>query len=123
MADFATVDDVNGRLIGRDLTDAERAKVPAYLADASAMMRSRFPNLDTDDNPNAVGVCCAMVLRVVGNPDGKRQETIDDYSYLIDSSRSAGELYITEHEAELLRPQQRSRSAFSIVPTAPVESA
>jgi hypothetical protein len=117
VADFATVEDLRGRLLGRDLTADEETKAPALLADASAIMRARFPSLDTSTPPTAVGVCCAMVLRVLKNPDGKRSETIDDYSYTIDSARSAGELYLTEQEAAQLRPAPRT--AFSITPLAP----
>lgn len=114
MADFATVDDLRGRLLGRDLTADEETKAPVLLADASAIMRGRFPTLDTATPDTAVGVCCAMVLRVLQNPQGKRTEAIDDYSYTIDSARSAGELYLTEAEVEQLRPAPRT--AFSIVP-------
>lgn len=120
MTDFATVDDVNSRLLGRDLTDEERAKVPFLLADASAIMREAVPGLDLPPGPpaTAVAVCCAMVLRVIQNPEGKRSEQIDDYSYTIDSARSAGQLYLTEEERAMLRPPRSS--AFTIVPGAPV---
>ncbi|WP_329177813.1 Gp19/Gp15/Gp42 family protein [Streptomyces sp. NBC_01477] len=118
MADFATVDDVNGRLIGRDLTDGERVKIPALLADASAKMRERVPDIDTRQPDTAKGVCCAMVLRVVLNPEGKRQQSVDDYSYTTDSARSSGELYLTPQELADLRPAVGGR-AFSIVPGSP----
>lgn len=114
MADFATVDDLRARLLGRDLTPDEVTKAPALLADASAIMRGRFPALDLATPGTAVGVCCAMVLRVLQNPQGKRSEAIDDYSYTIDSARSAGELYLTEQEAAQLRGS--ARTSFSIVP-------
>jgi hypothetical protein len=72
VVDFATVDDVNDRLLGRDLTAAERAKVPALLADASAIMRREVPGLDNPAPPDtAAGVCCAMVLRVGHQPRGE----------------------------------------------------
>ncbi|WP_435173295.1 Gp19/Gp15/Gp42 family protein [Actinacidiphila sp. bgisy145] len=115
MADFATVDDLAGRLIGRDLTDDERAKAPALLADASAIMREQVPDIDTRQPATAVGVCCAMVLRVVLNPEGKRQQSIDDYSYTTDSARSSGELYLSDQERAQLQPAVGGR-AFSIVP-------
>lgn len=121
MADFATVDDVNARLLGRDLTTAEQAKVPNLLADASAIMRREVPGLDDPAPPEtAVGVCCAMVLRVVTNPEGKRQQSIDDYSYTTDSARSTGLLYLSVDERELLQPKTSAAScAFSITPAAP----
>lgn len=121
MADFATVDDVNDRLLGRDLTAAERAKVPTLIADASAIMRREVPGVDDPAPPaTAVGVCCAMVLRVVTNPVGKRQEQVDDYSYTVDSSRSTGNLYLSDEERDLLDPRTTAGSkSFSITPTAP----
>ncbi|WNI16619.1 hypothetical protein [Actinacidiphila sp. ITFR-21] len=121
MSDFATVDDVNNRLIGRDLTDTERTKVAVRISDASAIMRREVPGLDDPEPPEtAVGVCCAMVLRVVLNPEGKRQQSIDDYSYTTDSSRSTGELYLSDGERELLQPSTGPASrAFSITPAAP----
>ncbi|WP_333770940.1 hypothetical protein [Streptomyces sp. IBSBF 2435] len=120
MADFATADDVNARLLGRDLTAAERAKVPNLLADASAIMRREVPGLDQPAPPaTALGVCCAMVLRVVTNPEGKRQQSIDDYSYTTDSARSTGLLYLSDAERDLLQPNTSTASgAFSITPTA-----
>lgn len=117
VADFATVEDLRGRLLGRDLTADEAAKAPALLADASAIMRGRFPTLDTTTPATAVGVCCAMVLRVLQNPAGLRSQTIDDYSYTIDSARSAGVLYLSDQEAAQL--QGAARTAFSITPGAP----
>lgn len=118
MPDFATVEDLNSRFIERDLTDAERAKAPAHLADASAIMRDRFPYLASGTPPEtARTVCCAMVLRVLRNPGGVREEQVDDYRYVRDTQLSAGQLYLTGEEAEMLRPV--GRSAFSIVPGAP----
>lgn len=118
MADFATVEDLRARLLGRDLTPDEEAKAPALLADATAIIQARFPQLDpATPPPSAVGVCCAMVLRVLRNPAGLRTEAIDDYSYTIDSSRSTGELHLTEQEARTLRATLGA--AFSIVPGVP----
>ncbi|MGK4583479.1 Gp19/Gp15/Gp42 family protein [Kitasatospora sp. HPMI-4] len=114
---LATTADLADRL-GRDLTDAETRQATALLTDASAIIIDRFPQYATSPTAASTAVCAAMVLRVLRNPDGKRSEQIDDYSYTIDSARSAGELYLTEHEAATLRPVRTS--AFSIVPSAPV---
>jgi hypothetical protein len=80
-------------------------------------MRERLPALEIVTPATAVAVCCAMVLRVLLNPEGKRSEAIDDYSYTIDSSRSTGELYMTDNELAMLRPPRTT--SFSIVPGAP----
>lgn len=57
-----------------------------------------------------------MVLRVLRNPDGKREEAVDDYRYVIDSSRSTGEVYLSVSEAAEIAAALRPRrgSAFSI---------
>lgn len=116
MADLATLADLADRL-GRDLTDAETRQATAWLHDATAIILDRFPRYATAPTQSSTSVCAAMVLRVLKNPDGKRSETIDDYSYTIDQARSAGELYLTENELELLRTAVST--AFSIVAVMP----
>ncbi|MEU1421477.1 Gp19/Gp15/Gp42 family protein [Kitasatospora sp. NPDC005751] len=116
MADLATLADLADRL-GRDLTTTETRQAAALLHDATAIILDRFPRYATTPTDASTAVCAAMVLRVLRNPDGKRSEQIDDYSYTVDSARSAGELYLTEHEVETLRPIRTA--AFTIVPGAP----
>lgn len=117
---LATVADLADRL-GRDLTAAEERQAQPLLDDATAIITDRFPRYATTPTQASTAVCAAMVLRVLRNPDGKRSEQIDDYSYTIDSARSAGELYLTAHEIDTLTSVRTS--AFSIVPGAPaVES-
>ncbi|MER6531160.1 hypothetical protein [Streptomyces sp. NPDC001508] len=109
---LATLDDLADRL-GRDLTDSEKRRATAWLEDATALILKRFPQYETAPGAVSKKVCCAMVLRALTNPDGKRQESIDDYSYTIDSSRSRGEIYLSDEEADELRPA--GSGAFSIV--------
>jgi hypothetical protein len=113
---LATLADLADRL-GRDLAAAETRQATALLDDATAVILDRFPQYETAPTAVSTKVSCAMVLRVLRNPEGRRQESIDDYSYTIDSSRSTGEIYLSDSEAEELRPPLRS--AFSIVPGAP----
>lgn len=113
---LATLDNLADRL-GRDLTPAETRQATALLDDATAIILDRFPQYLTAPTQASIAVCSAMVLRVLRNPDGKRSEQIDDYSYTIDSARSAGELYLTAAELDTLRPIRTS--AFSIVPGTP----
>lgn len=113
---LATISNLADRL-GRDLTDTETRQATALLDDATAIILDRFPQYATTPTAASTAVCSAMVLRVLRNPEGKRSESIDDYSYTIDSARSAGELYMTENEVDTLTPIRTS--AFSIVPTAP----
>lgn len=113
---LATLIDLADRL-GRDLTATEERRATAWLDDATALILKRFPQYSTTPTDISTKVCCAMVLRVLTNPDGKRQESLDDYSYTVDSSRSTGEVYLSEEEADELRPQLKG--AFSIVQGAP----
>jgi len=114
--DLASQADLADRL-GRDLTDVEARQSAPLLQDATAIILDRFPWYGTAPTQASKSVCCAMVLRVLKNPDGLRSATIDDYSYTVDQARSAGELYLTENEIDTLTPVRTS--AFSIVPTAP----
>jgi hypothetical protein len=113
--DLATLTDLADRL-GRDLTATETRQATAWLHDATALILRRFPQYEATPTLISTKVCCAMVLRKLENPSGKRQESLDDYSYTIDSSRSRGEVYLSDEEAEELRPSMGG--AFSIVPGA-----
>jgi hypothetical protein len=108
---LATLGDLADRL-GRDLTAAEARQATAWLRDATGLILKQFPQYETAPTDISTKVCCAMVLRKLENPSGKRQEALDDYSYTIDSSRSRGEVYLSEDEADELRPP-RSK-AFGI---------
>ncbi|MEU7384017.1 Gp19/Gp15/Gp42 family protein [Streptomyces sp. NPDC042207] len=113
---LAELSDIADRL-GRDLTPEETRQATALLEDATAMILDRFPRYATEPTATSRAVCRAMVLRVLQNPQGLRQESIDDYQVTYDAARSAGELYISDTEAEMLRPL--IGAAFSITPTAP----
>jgi hypothetical protein len=113
---LATLADLADRL-GRDLTTVEARQGGALLTDATAIILDLFPQYATAPTAASTAVCAAMVLRVVRNPNGLRSEAVDDYSYTIDSARSAGELYMTDNEIDTLTPIRTS--AFSIVPLAP----
>ena len=114
---LATLTDVGNRL-GRDLTDSETRRATALLDDATDIICQAFPQYLTIPTRRATSVCAEMVARVLRNPNGLRSETIDDYSYTVDSALSAGELYMTENEEASLRPVRTS--SFSITPGAPV---
>jgi hypothetical protein len=116
MTALATLADLADRL-GRDLTAAETRQGGALLDDATAIITDRFPRYATTPTAASTAVCAAMVARVIRNPNGLRSEQIDDYSYTIDTARSAGELYLTDSEIDTLRPVRTS--AFSIVPVMP----
>jgi len=107
MSNPVTTTDLAARL-GRALTADETTQANALLADAWAILTARDATIDTRltastlDAGLVVAVVCAMVLRVLRNPDGKRQEAIDDYSWTRDTSIAAGSLYVSDDELALL---------------------
>lgn len=92
----------------RPLTAAETVVATSLIADALSILVSRRPSLTAAVTAGTVTqntldlVVSAMVLRVLRNPEGKRQESIDDYSYTRDNVVSSGALYVTDAELSLL---------------------
>jgi hypothetical protein len=103
----ATVDDLKNRSL-RPLTPAEETVGGVLVDDAWTVILSQRPSVAdrvaTDDAFRAlvVQVQCAMVLRVLRNPDGKLEEQIDDYRWRRDTATSTGALYLTDAELALL---------------------
>lgn len=127
MTNPATVQDLTDRW--RPLTSQETVNGTTFLDDAWRMLRRKFraqvPDLasqitaDQDLNAEVVRVLCTAVLRVMKNPDGKRSESIDDYTWQRDQSVSAGLLYISDEElADILPGAIISGRAWSIDPLA-----
>ncbi|WP_431903644.1 hypothetical protein [Nonomuraea sp. bgisy101] len=125
MATFATLQQFKDRF-ERPLTVAEETRVGALLEDAADIIRAQVPGL-VDPGPSlAVGVSCAMVARVIRNPEGKVTEQIgDDYGFRRDDAVASGELHLTEVERDDLiaavNPATAS-GAFTITPVYPATS-
>ncbi|GAA4934069.1 hypothetical protein HD597_010085 [Nonomuraea thailandensis] len=122
---FATFEQFQTRF-ERTLASAQEPRVTALLEDASAIMSGRVPQLlDADPVPQiAVSVCCAMVARVVRNPEGKfREDYGGDYEFQRDASQASGELELTENEYDDLVAAVSGAAAagrsFSIAPLYP----
>lgn len=120
MANPASTDDLASRW--RPLSDQEETNAEVFLDDAWRMLKRRLSGLETriaadttgDLEPEAVRVICTAVLRVMKNPDGLRQESIDDYSWQRDQAVSAGLLYFGDEELESLAVDPSvSSGAFS----------
>lgn len=119
----ATSTDLAARSL-RTLSSDELTWGTTKLDDAWNIIITRLPSVDVrmDANPLpsfvsiVVQVECAMVLRVLNNPDGKLQETLDDYSYRLDAAVSTGALYLSDAEATLLGSSGGSEVAFTIKP-------
>lgn len=118
---YAQASDVAARL-GRALSTAETAWVPSLLDDVEAMITARIPDLadqigatpPTVDQATVIRVEAWAVVRFLKNPDGKLQESIDDYSFTRDRAVSAGILGITDEEWDQILPSAGTSSAFTI---------
>lgn len=92
----------------RTLTSAEQALADVLLEDSWLELTSRLPTLSARMDagsimsPLVVRVLATMVLRVMRNPDGKVQESIDDYAYRRADAVADGVLYPTSSELRLL---------------------
>lgn len=108
MASPAVIEDLTARSF-RPLTDAEQTVGVTLLDDAWTLIVSQRPQAEVRVDSGDYGfrslviqVQCAMVLRVLRNPDGKLEEQIDDYRWRRDSVTSSGALYLTDAELALL---------------------
>jgi hypothetical protein len=110
---FASVNDVQARS-PQPLDADQQARAAVLLADASAIIRTRVPEMPQPPPDTAVGVVATAVLRALANPaDGLTNETVGEVSRT--AAHAGGGLYFTEDELELLRPVPPTPSrAFSI---------
>ena len=122
MASPATVTDLSNRSL-RTLTSAQVTVGGFLLDDAWSVIGAKLPSaIDRVTTGTAfkalvVQVQCAMVLRVLNNPDGKFEESSDDYSYRRDQAVSTGMLYLSDAEETLLGAGDGvSDGAFTIKP-------
>lgn len=119
MADLATVADVESRW--RPLTAEQLPVALALLGDASRVLRARQPDLDTRiaagtlDGQLVAGVVARAVLRVLRNPDGKVQESIDDYAFRRADAVADGLLYVDPGDLALVGDDSPG-AAFGITP-------
>jgi hypothetical protein len=96
----------------RPLTERETINADALLEDAWALLTgpNKRPTLEADmaagtvASGNVVRVVSAMVLRVLKNPEGKLEESIDDYRYRRDALVSSGALHVTADELADITP-------------------
>jgi hypothetical protein len=121
MVNPATVSDLEARwLRPKPLTESERRVAQEYLDDAwEAILLPRRLTLPAQMLAGEVAertvrrVLCAMVLRVFMNPEGKSEESIDDYRYRRDAAVASGELYVSDGELADVTPiasRAKSRS-------------
>lgn len=130
----ATVTDVASRSL-RALTTVETTWAGVALEDAFAQIVQQVPDVDTRLTTEPVDlsfkrlvvqVQVAMVLRVLKNPDGVLEQSIDDYRRRLDAAVSSGALYLSAAERDLLLSAAGSPSqsaGFTIRPWAHVVAA
>ena len=106
-APFATTDDVNAL---RPLDADERAVAEVLLVYGAPLIRKKQPDIDariangTLDPLLAQLVAVQMVIRVLRNLDGVRQETIGPSSITYDMSQAVGQLVVTDDDLATLAP-------------------
>ena len=104
----ATVADIEARW--RPLSAQETTNAETFIGDAWWLLLGRRPTLEADmvagtvSTGNVVRVIAAIVLRLLKNPDGKMEESIDDYRYRRDALVSSGALYVSDDELADLTP-------------------
>lgn len=121
MPNPATIADIEARwrpLVGNETTNAD-----AFLGDAWAELLSRRPNLEDDveagtvSNDNVIRVVATMALRVLRNPEGWAQESVDDWSGRRNDLVADGILRVTPDELAAVTPgRARRRSIRLVVP-------
>ena len=122
----ATSADLQARSF-RTLTPDELAVGATLLGDAWSIVVSARPSVaerldklppDLMFKSLVVQTLCAMVLRVLSNPEGKLEERQDDYQYRLDSAVSSGALYLSDAElARLSEGDDDSSGAWTIGPS------
>ncbi|ONI86927.1 hypothetical protein ALI144C_09740 [Actinosynnema sp. ALI-1.44] len=101
------------------LNAEQLSRAAVLIADASAIVYAKVPDLSQPPPATAVGVICTAVLRAMASPaDGNKSETIGEHTRT--AAHEGGGLYLTEDELDLLRPPSPApRAAFSIWTTSP----
>lgn len=110
----------------RTLAPDDEVVGATLLGDAWAIVLSALPSVgdrldlepvDAVFESLVTQTLCAMVLRVLNNPEGKLEESQDDYRYRLDSAVSTGALYLSDAElARLSEGDDVSQGAFTIMP-------
>lgn len=114
---YATVIDV-ATTLGRPITDHdEQAQILNWISKTERIISARLGDLDALDRQILADVISEVVARRARNPDGKRNERIDDYSYTLDAAASAVELTLTADEWARLSQDGSTSGAYMPVLT------
>ncbi len=91
------------------LSDGQQVNAQAYIADAWALLLLKRPTLEADitaatvTNADVIRVVSTAVVRKLINPEGKSEESIDDYRFKFGGDRY-GDLYFTDEELVQVTP-------------------
>lgn len=114
---YATVIDV-ATTLGRPITDPdEQNQITNWISKTERIISTRLGSLDNLDRQILADVISEVVARRARNPDGKRNERIDDYSYTLDAAASAVELTLTADEWARLSQDGSTSGAYMPVLT------
>ncbi len=117
---YAAATDVLARWGKTDVEDGITSLINVRLADAERMIRRRIADLDTRitngdiDVEDVKQVESQMVIRLARNPDGYQSETDGNYTYMLQSDLTTGELEVKPSEWEMLGVT--TTGFFSFVP-------
>jgi hypothetical protein len=122
MPGYATIDNLRDRYAGTITTD-QQTYAETLLDDAFDVIVEEVPAIPDRLDANETGLLnkiiriqCAMVGRVLQNPNGYLTESVDEYTYRYDSAVSAGRLYLADDELGSLTPARGRGKSFSIRP-------
>ena len=114
---YATVIDV-ATTLGRPITDQdEQNQITNWISKTERIISARLGDLANLDRQILADVISEVVARRARNPDGKRNERIDDYSYTLDAAASAVELTLTADEWARLSQDGSTSTAYMPVLT------
>lgn len=119
MANPASIADIESRW--RPLSDQELINAQAFLDDAYSLLLDRRPLLEehvaagTVKLATVTRVVATMALRVLKNPDGYEQESLDDWSGRRNRLISDGVLRVTSEELADVTPGRRRNRSIRLV--------
>jgi len=106
---LAVAEDVEIEIM-RPLSPVEVMAVGQWITQLSALIRYRRPGIDALISDQklpqevVVGAIAASIARKLSNPEGKMQESVDDYAYRRADAVADGTLYISDADWAMLTP-------------------
>ncbi len=107
------------------IATSDQPEVTGLLRRASNLMRTHAYGLDArilsgeTDGQVVTDICVDMVMRVLRNSDGVKQETIGPSSVTYDPTVAAGRLFLMPDELLQLQPVKAARASVGTIRTVP----